>query len=46
VIELRWGATRFPPDPPEVHDGVALDGEEVVGRVKLIEHGPLGGLWS
>jgi hypothetical protein len=46
VEPLRWRATRFPPDPPEVNDGVALDGEEVVGRVRLIEHGPLGGLWS
>jgi hypothetical protein len=30
---LRWRPTRFPPDPPKVNDGVALDGEEVVGRV-------------
>jgi hypothetical protein len=46
VESLRWRAIRFPPDPPDDNDGVCLDGEATVGRVRRNEHGPLGGLWS
>jgi hypothetical protein len=46
VEPLRWRATRFPPDPPLENDGVALDRDEVVGRVRLIEHEPQKGFWN
>jgi hypothetical protein len=46
VEPLRWRATRFPPDPPLENDGVALDRDEVVGRVRLIEHEPQKGFWT
>jgi hypothetical protein len=44
-VNLRWRATHFPPGPPEKNDGVCLDGEATVGRVRMIEHPPQQGLW-
>jgi hypothetical protein len=44
MAALRWRPTWI--EAPEKPDWIAIDGDFVVGRIMLYEHGPSQGLWS
>jgi hypothetical protein len=46
-LSLRWVATQFNNDPPEVDDGKLLDEHAPVGRCRLsTQNNPKGWVWT